>query len=356
VLENSERIHAALDFACQSLYDDDQSALALLGRAKKKVREVGAVDESLARFASDLETAVISLRESVDGMRRYVEGMEFDPEHLQAMQERLGVLIAFERRYAMSIDELVVQAKSWQDELESGAFEDDRRRRHLEAVTSVGEKVSAAAAALSAARRAAAGSLDTRMTRELQALMMKGAVFHTHIGFAEDARSDVVVDGTPVALLDDGVDVVHLCMRTNPGEPEGGVDRIASTGEASRVALALKKLTNAGGPGSVMIFDEIDAGVGADLGEVIAEKLLELSREYQIVCITHMPQIAARGARHLVVAKKSARGRTWVDVTAVEGAARRGEIARMLGGAQGSEHRMALASELLEKHSNRVRP
>jgi DNA repair protein RecN (Recombination protein N) len=188
--------------------------------------------------------------------------------------------------------------------------------------------------------------------------MMRGAQFRTGIAHAPDDASTVQIDGRGVAVFEHGLDVVRMRVRTNPGEAEGPLEEIASTGELSRVALVLKPL--AGGGGSTLIFDEIDAGVGADMGDVLAEKLLALAAVHQIVCITHLPQIAARGSHHLVVLKESAKDRTRVLVHVADGEERTREIARMLGGSDGSAQRTALARELLAGKSftrgTRVRP
>jgi DNA repair protein RecN (Recombination protein N) len=187
------------------------------------------------------------------------------------------------------------------------------------------------------------------MNGELKDLMMPGARFRTEICYREVAGSPFLMDGVPVEPGPDGADAVRFMIRTNRGEAEGAVDEIASTGEISRIALALKKITNVGKPGSVLVFDELDAGVGADLAGPIAEKLLDLSSYYQIICITHLAQIAAAGKRHLVVSKRSVKDRTYADVSGVDGEDRKREIARMLGGEEGSDKRMALAAEMLEK-------
>jgi DNA repair protein RecN (Recombination protein N) len=204
-------------------------------------------------------------------------------------------------------------------------------------------------------RRKGAAAFDREMTAGLARLMMRGAHFRTEIGAHEDAASTVRLDGRGVTVFEHGLDVVRMRIRTNPGEAEGPLEEIASTGELSRVALVLKPL--AGGGGSTLIFDEIDAGVGADMGDVLAEKLLALAGVHQIVCITHLPQIAARGNHHLVVLKETAKDRTRVRVHTADGEARTREIARMLGGSEGSEKRIALARELLAaKSSSSVRP
>ena len=186
---------------------------------------------------------------------------------------------------------------------------------------------------------------DEEVNKGLARLSMKGARFRTDIARAP-------------APTDNGLDIVRMRIQTNPGESEGPLEEIASTGELSRIALVLKPL--AGGSGTTLIFDEIDAGVGADMGDVLAEKLLALAESHQIVCITHLPQIAARGHHHLVVLKENVKDRTRVRVSAAEGDDRVREIARMLGGSEGSEQRAALARELLLEKSRprntRARP
>lgn len=351
VMENAEGVAAALRFACEALYDDDASAVSVVARVRRELSRVAGVDETLAGFARDIEGVDIALHEAADAMRRYLDAMDHDPETLRFQQERLDVLIGLERRYGKPLDGILAELESWRGELEGLAFEDERRAALEQALDAAAAEVGTCAGRLCEARRAAAKLLDRKMTSELRDLMMEGATFRTDVRLARDPSGRVSVDGAGVTLYEHGAEDVRLFVRPNPGESEGPVDRIASTGETSRVALALKKLTRAGAPGSVLVFDEIDAGVGADLGDVIAAKLLELSATYQIICITHMPQIAARGARHLVVTKHSGKGRTRVDVRAVDGEERRAEIARMLGGRRGSDNRLALAAEMLRRPS-----
>jgi DNA repair protein RecN (Recombination protein N) len=199
---------------------------------------------------------------------------------------------------------------------------------------------------------------DAAVNAGLARLMMRGARFRTDISHAVEPDSTVRADEQGVTVFEHGLDVVRMRVSTNPGEAEGPLEEIASTGELSRIALVLKPL--AGGGGSTLIFDEIDAGVGADMGDVLAEKLLALAAGHQIVCITHLPQIAARGDHHLVVLKETVKDRTRVRVGTATGENRTREIARMLGGSEGSAQRTALARELLSNPSShpgtRVRP
>jgi DNA repair protein RecN (Recombination protein N) len=191
---------------------------------------------------------------------------------------------------------------------------------------------------------------------------MNGAAFRTTIEHIPDATSPVRTPAGAVAAFDDGLDVVRMRARTNVGEAEGSLESIASTGELSRIALVIKSLVGGGSQAhATLVFDEIDAGVGADLGDALAEKLLALASSHQILCITHMPQIAARASIHVGVAKDVDGARTRVRLHRLDGDARAREIARMLGG-DGDEGRDVLARKLLAADprrasaSSRVRP
>lgn len=354
LLENAEKIVESLGFVCSALDEDESGASPAVSQSIKRLNKIAHLDDRLQSIATLLHGAEVTLKECAQEARSYAETIEFDPQELQLLQERRAYLLELERRYASPLEGLVRLRDEWAAQLESLTFETEERRTRQEDFDKKSRALAEAAGRLSESRRSAAKRLDKQMTAELSGLMMPGARFRTEVRFDEEPGSPLSVGGCPVAAKPDGVDVVRFLVRTNRGEQEGSVSEIASSGEISRIALALKKLTHLGKPGSVLIFDELDAGVGADLGGVISEKLLDLSEAYQIICITHLPQIAAKGQRHLVVSKRSDGKRTFVEVAPVEGENRRREIARMLGGTEGSNKRMALAAELLEEvKSNR---
>ncbi len=358
---NAEKLYAALEGACGALHEDDASASARVGESERRLRALAAVDGRIAEMAERLSQAAVIIAEVAAQARSIVEELDFDPGDVERTQERLDVLTRMERRYGLAVDAVIEQAESWREMLDTLDGGTARREELERALALAAERVAQEGAALSLSRRNAAEALDRRVTEGIQSLSMRGAAFRTEIRHEADARSAVRIDGAGVACYDDGLDVVHMRIRTNPGESEGGIDEIASTGELSRVALVLKQLAAAGARGSTLIFDEIDSGIGADLGDALAENLLALSRGHQIICITHMPQIAARGQSHLVVNKEIDGERTRVRVRAADGDERTREIARMLGGGEGSERRLALAAEMLKgRHPDRrgkhVRP
>ncbi|MCH7548445.1 MAG: DNA repair protein RecN [Candidatus Krumholzibacteriota bacterium] len=352
ILSNAERIYETLGYACTALYDDDAAAATLVSQVTRKLGDIAGLDERIDAVTAQIEASGIALSEGVDALRTLMDRLEFDPVVLQRKQERLDHIYALEQRYGLGAEELISQGTAWSEELDGLAFASDDRVALQSKADECAAALGAAAAELSRSRRRAGAKIDRRMTQSLEELMLRGARFRTDITLDEDPESTVRVDGVSVLVSPRGADRVHMMVRTNPGGEEGGVDRIASSGEISRIALALKELTSMGSRGSVVIFDEIDAGVGADLGAVIAEKLLALADHHQIICITHMPQIAACADHHVVVTKESDSKQARVHVDTLGPEERRVEIARMLGGAHGSDHRTRLAAEML-RHNER---
>jgi DNA repair protein RecN (Recombination protein N) len=358
VLAHAHEIFEVLREGGEKLYEDESSAVSRIAEVRRRLDKVGELDRRLEGFAGALEKAEIQLTETASEMRAYGEHLEFEPEDLERKQERLDILVGLERRYKMPVDDLIDQAKAWAAELDALVFEDEERvKLGAETAKSV-ERLRNAGVDLSALRRKAARELDRLMTREIGPLMLKGARFRTHIALETDAGSELTVDGERVRAKADGFDHVVFRFQANPGEAEADLSDSASSGELSRLALALKTVASTGREGSVLVFDEIDQGVGADMGDVIASKLEALSRRYQVICITHMPQIAARSDTHLVVRKATRGDRTVTEVVPAHGDGRIQEIARMLGGETGSDKRTALAREMLHlgKDRTRVRP
>ncbi len=360
VLENVNEVFETLAEAEQVIYEDESSAVSLVSRVRGKVERFARLDGRFEEFAGELEKAEITLKETVSGMRAYLEGLEFEPGELERRQERLAFLTELERRYRMPLDEVLAECERWRSELASIVFEDETRKKLNAEKNTCLVGLRKAASALTQSRRKSAAGLDKQMTKELGGLMMTGACFRTDLSFEIDETSDLIIEKKHVRPHPHGVDSVEFYVQTNPGESEGPLAEIASSGELSRIALALKDVVSTGSELAVLVFDEVDGGVGADLGETISRKLEALADSYQIIGITHMPQIAARGDHHLVVSKQTDKGRTFTRVAETTGEDRLGEIARMLGGSEGSEKRLALAREMLQKRKGRstseVRP
>ncbi|MCZ6766284.1 MAG: DNA repair protein RecN [bacterium] len=356
VMESAQQIAEVLGSTIDSIYDDEESAYARVSHGRGQVSRLERIGEDFRIFAEQLHGAEIGLKEVAQSMRSYLDTLEFDSERLAHVQARLATIIGLERRYQLTIDELLEAATTWKSELESIAFEDEERSALQKAHEGAAAMLRSCAMKLHSSRVRAAGEMDREMTAELEALMMPGARFRTDVTYEPDPSSELKLDGQSVRVRADGIDVVTFRVRTNPGESEGQVAEIASGGELARIALALKKVTSIGREGSVLVLDEIDSGVGGDLGEMIAAKLLAISERYQIICITHMPHIAAAARSHLVVSKRTDGGRTFADIAPVEKDERLSEVARMLGGSTGSDKRLELAREMLHNKGTKLSP
>jgi DNA repair protein RecN (Recombination protein N) len=354
VLAHAEKLHAAMAEASASLYDDDASAASVVGRVQQHVAPLAGLDPRIADIARLLSEARAALEEAAAHARAVIDRLDFEPAEVERLQERLDALSRLEQRYRMDVDTLIEQSRAWKRSLEDLDDAEARRAQLARELEARAAALAEEGMALSRTRSQAAAHLDRRVSAELSVLHMRGAVFRTVVAREVDEASPLRVGGAGTAVFENGLDVVRMRARTNPGEAEGGVEAIASTGELSRVALVLESLTGSGTAGTTLVFDEIDAGVGADLGAVLAEKLLALAARHQIVCITHMPQIAARAPVHLGVAKWVEGARTRVRLRRLEGDDRAHEIARMLGGDDGSDRRLALARELLTSTPRRV--
>ncbi len=365
VLAYAEKIHAAMAEACASLYDDESSAASSVGRVERVVGPLSSLDPRIAELASFLSQARAALDEAASLARAVIDGLDFDAAEVERLQARLDALTRLEQRYRMETDVLIEQSRGWKRSLEHLEDAGERRRQLSDELSHRAVLVAETGALLTRTRVRAAAELDERVTAELAHLHMRGAVFRTVVAPEPDPAGVVRVDDAGVTVFEDGLDVVRMRARTNPGEAEGGVESMASTGELSRMALVIKSLVvsaPSASVGATLVFDEIDAGVGADLGDVLAEKLLALAARHQILCITHMPQIAAKASVHIGVSKETESARTRVKLRRLAGDDRTREIARMLGGDEGSERRQALARELLasaprpNRSSTRVRP
>ncbi|MFD2174048.1 DNA repair protein RecN [Rhodobacter lacus] len=292
-------------------------------------RAEGALDAPLAA----LERALIELGEAASGVEAALEAMSFDPRALEACEERLFALRAAARKHGVQADDLAGLAQTLGARL-AALDAGEAGIAQLEADLAEAERSYAAAAErLSAARGAAAGRLDAAMAAELAPLKLERAVFSTRIEAGE---------GGP-----EGRDAVAFTVATNPGAPAGPIDKIASGGELSRFLLALKVVLARGADALVLIFDEIDRGVGGATADAVGRRLAKLSEGAQVLVVTHSPQVAARGATHFRVAKSVADGMTTSRVEPLAPAARVDEIARMIAGAEVTDAARAAAEALL---------
>jgi len=349
-LRHGEKLRAGAADALEQLDLGEQPALAALERQCQRVSELAELDADLQEVADALEQATLPLQEAVRALQGYAEGLRDDPERLEEVEDRLALLARLERKHGVQgLEALLAHRDAMAAELEAAsrdAQDPDELRREL---SDAADKSWRAADRLEKKRRKGAKALCPPVIEELAALGMEGATFS--VGFAEIPGKDphgpasvLYRDGSSLGA--DGRSQIEFLLAANPGEGESPLGKVASGGELSRVMLALRNV--AGGPGvPTMVFDEVDAGIGGTTAEAVGERLARLAEDHQVICITHLAQIAAYADAHYAVAKGSRDGRTRTVVDPIHGEARRAELARMLGG--GGVHAETHAEEMLRR-------
>lgn len=334
-LANAEQLAEMAQKAIAALDESvDQTAPAtdLLGRAAEALASLARVDGSMAALRDEAQVLLEQVGEVARRVRLYREGIEFNPRRLDEVEERIALIRSLQRKYGDSIEDILVYAGRARDELE-GITHAEERLQVLEAeeqallarLADVGQR-------LSQARREASGRLAQAVERELAELRMAGARFDVDLSW-EEAPSGLPVGSRRLAFGPVGFDRVEFLVAPNPGEGLKPLVKTASGGETSRLMLGLKGVLARADRTPTLIFDEIDQGIGGRVGAVVGQKLWQLARQHQVLCITHLPQLAAFADQHLKVEKVVRRGRTVTTVRALHGEARVAELAQMLGGA-----------------------
>jgi DNA repair protein RecN (Recombination protein N) len=347
VLANAAKLAAAAGESESALSGDDGAALDSIRAAETRLVEAAAIDPKLNDALEMIKTARTNLEEAARTLGAYASRVEADPARLEQVENRLQELMRLKRKYGGSIDaaiETLARSRGEINELEGIAESMGEVQAQLSAAL---DELLALANKLSAARKRAAEELGRKMETELKTLGMRSIAFEARLGAIAPGEAEFMHEGIAMGPL--GLDTVELFMAPNLGQPAMPLARIASGGELSRVMLALKRLEAQRRGVTTMIFDEVDAGIGGAVAQVVGRKLKQLARFHQILCVTHLAQIAAYADRHFTVEKEERRGSTRSRVRLIENATERTEeIARMLGGDVSEKLRRA-ARELLDR-------
>ncbi|MDQ7260923.1 DNA repair protein RecN [Paracoccus sp. PS-1] len=332
-MQGAERIREDVARALQALGSEGAEG-AMLDAVRWLDGAAERAEGRLEAPAAALQRALIELGEAVSGVEAALEAMDFDPRDLEATEERLFALRALARKHDVLADDLAGLADALRARLSRIDAGEGDLARLREAVAAADAAYDAAAAALSQQRAMAAERLDAAMAAELAPLKMERAVFETRLSGAEPGP--------------EGRDAVAFTVATNPGAPAGPLDRIASGGELSRFLLALKVCLARGNDALVLIFDEIDRGVGGATADAVGRRLARLAEGAQVLVVTHSPQVAALGGHHFRVAKSVEGGMTTSNVAALTASQRIEEIARMLSGEEVTPAAKEAARALLQ--------
>ena len=345
-LRHAERLGEATRRASDRLYEGESAICDELARLGAELDSAAALDGSLVPLARSIHTARAELADTARALQRYGEGVEASPTRLAEVEERLFRLQKLLRKHGPTTSELVAHRAELAAEREALARSSDRIAELEAAQASKLLEVSSMARALSSKRREAASTLADAIGRELGRLAMGRAKVVVDVAPTANAEAPLAVDGA--RLTRSGIDRVEFLIAPNRGEEPRPLRKIASGGELSRALLALKRVLAEKGPAGLYVFDEVDAGVGGGVAEVIGHAIADVARHRQVLCITHLAQIAALAETHFVVDKTETRGRTAVTVRRLgEEEERVSELARMIGGLKVGEAARRAAEELL---------
>lgn len=347
VLANATRLAAAAQEAEELLAGADNAALDSIARAQARLAEAAAIDPKLGEPLAIVAAARAGVEEAAFALRGYAARIEADPQRLEQIEARLQELLRLKRKHGGtlgSVLETLERSRAEMAELE--AIAEDRAAAERELGAAVAE-LGALAARLSARRHEDARELNRRMEAELRSLGMRNPVFEARLATLAQSEARFHSDGA--ALGPSGSDTLEFYLSPNLGQPPLPLGKIASGGELSRVMLGLKRLEAQRRGVATLIFDEVDAGIGGAVASVVGRKLKQLARYHQILCVTHLPQVAAFADHHFLVAKEERRGATRSRVAALAPGERSEEVARMLGGAEVTERFRRAARELLER-------
>jgi len=330
-----------------TLYEKDESVLSVLSLLTKEMDKGVSMDSNLDHFKKELESVELQVEDLALELRNFYAKLRVDPKRLEAIEERLQLIRRLKKKYGSSIEEILFfkeelsqkryQLAQKQEELKRGETELEEKREGLMRM----------ATSLSQKRREIAETLEKRVLEELDQLGMAGTRFNIGFSSISSVGGTHLADIVDSAISADGIDVVEFLISPNVGEDLRPLAKIASGGELSRIMLALKTILARSGLVETLVFDEIDAGIAGATAAIIGEKLRSLAQYHQILCITHLPQIACSGEKHFLVEKRVSKGRTRTLISSLNREGRVNEIARLLGGKTISEKTLAHAREML---------
>jgi DNA repair protein RecN (Recombination protein N) len=347
-LRHIERLRAAAAEALALLSEAEPSASALVGRARSRLHEIAALDPGFGEGEA-LDSALAALGEASRGLAAYAEGLEADPGRLEQVEERRQQLEALKRKYGGSLEEVLAFAGARREEMQALERGEEDRREDSRRLEEAGRLYWEAAEVLSAARRAAAAELSRRVARELSALAMPRAGFSVDFTAPSPPWDAARPEGGP-----SGADEVRFLLAPNPGEEARPLASVASGGELSRLLLALHCCMEREAQPRTLVYDEVDAGVGADVAIAVGDRLRRVARRHQVLVVTHLHPIAAVADHHYRVEKAAVGGRTETRIRPLDAGDRVEEVLRMMGGeGAGSAGRRAAAEWVRRREVSR---
>jgi DNA repair protein RecN (Recombination protein N) len=348
-LKNSETLYLTVQAGIETIYSADGAVIEQLAAVNKDIEKASLLDPGLSKTLEDMQGAVFQLEDIVENLRNYLNTLQTDERRIEAVEERLDTLNRIKRKYGGSLEAVASYLENITgslSEIENLPIKISETEKKL---ADIHRQLAQSAKRLSQERRQAADNLSKKMESELSSLRMEKTAFRISFKNTEaDPRIERYLNIDGKLISDTGIDRAAFLMAPNIGEPLKPLTGIASGGELSRVVLALKAILAETESVETVVFDEVDAGIGGSVADVVGKKLSNLSAYHQIICITHLPQIARFGRHHFRISKSVYKKRTRTVISPLKATERVEEIARMLGGISITAATRAHARELLE--------
>ncbi|TET80296.1 DNA repair protein RecN [candidate division TA06 bacterium] len=348
VLGNSERLIVAASEAYHRLYEDEGSVSEVVASLKRLLEEISGIDQSMKPHLEEITSVSNQLDEIGRGIGRYKDDIHHDPERLEDVRTRLDVIRSLKKKYGGSIESVL----EYRDHIDSQLKRLDQSSFDVtelkEDVRNTEKEMSALARVLSEARKTTAEEFEKKVAAVLKELGMAKCRFVAQIDREECDEGPVVVEKKRFTTSPNGIDMVEFLLSANPGEPVKPLARIASGGETSRIMLGLKSILSDVDKVGTLIFDEVDIGIGGRVAESVGKKLKRVAKSRQVICITHLPQIAIQGDNHYAVTKEVKERQTFTSISILESRDRVMEVARMLGGKKITDATLNAAREMLK--------
>ncbi|MFA9457296.1 DNA repair protein RecN [Halalkalibacter sp. AB-rgal2] len=346
-LQHSEKLFSLLQDSYQSLYGENRG-LDFLANATAHLEEAATIDTELTALHENVSNSFYLLEEAAFTLRNQMELIEFDPVRLEVVESRLYELTQLKRKYGSTVEEIMEYAAKIEEELDSLVHKDDRLSELVADLEATWKDLYVEAHTLTKLRKEASHKLKDAIHSQLRSLYMGKTEFDVSIQSRVGTKESPIIDGQAVSFNEGGKDEIEFYLSANPGEPLKPLAKVASGGEISRIMLAIKSIFSHQEGITSVIFDEVDTGVSGRVAQAIAEKIHRISEGSQVLCITHLPQVAAMADTHLYISKNEENQRVRTSVDALTKEEKVNEIARMISGVEVTDLTKQHANELLQ--------
>jgi DNA repair protein RecN (Recombination protein N) len=347
-LVHAEKLASAAYQGAESLYSADGAVTEEIQAVLSQLEEAAGIDTTLRPPAEELRAALVAIQETARALEAYAAGVESDTQRLESVEDRLELIRGLKRKYGSTVEEVMAHGKECARELEGLEGSEERIPELAKELKELQDKVAERALELSARRRQVASELEEAVVAQLRSLHMEAVRFQASFGLVPDPEGFCLFEGKPVVVGPSGIDRVEFLFSPNPGEALKPLAKIASGGELSRFMLAVKQILARADGIPVLIFDEVDVGIGGRVAATVGEKLKALAAGCQVFCITHLPQIAHQADRHYRVTKAVDEGRAQTRLEVLSGEERVEELARMAAGEEVTEAARRHAEEMVQ--------